>query len=150
MLEAIIIGVEGMRNNVGGPFGCVIVKNDEIIGSGCNKVIATKDPTAHAEVVAIRNVCKHLDSFQLDDCEIYATCEPCPMCMGAIYWARPAKVFFANSKQDAADIGFDDSFIYDEILLPVEQRKINMQCLQMNEAKKMFEEWKSMNHKTLY
>lgn len=150
MLAAVTIGLEGMRSNAGGPFGCVIVKDDVIVGSGCNNVIAANDPTAHAEVVAIRDACKHLDNFQLNGCEIYATCEPCPMCMGAIYWARPAKVYFANSKQDAADIGFDDSFIYKEISLPAEERKITLQCMQMSEAKNMFEEWRAMNNKTLY
>jgi guanine deaminase len=150
MQEAINAGTEGMRNNLGGPFGCVIVKDDEIIGRGCNMVIATNDPTAHAEVVAIRNACKNLGHFQLDDCEVYATCEPCPMCMGALYWARPKKIYYANSKADAAAIGFDDSFIYEEIALPVAQRKILIQCLHHEDAIKMFEEWQNMNNKTLY
>ena len=150
MNEAISIGIEGMRNNLGGPFGCVIVKDDEIIGRGCNSVILTNDPTAHAEVVAIRDACNHLESFQLDGCEIYTTCEPCPMCMGAIYWARPAKVYYANSRTDAANIGFDDSFIYDEIALPLDKRKMIMQCLKTNAAKEMFDEWKKMDNKTLY
>src|SRR5262245_41427789 len=113
MYEAICVGMDGMRHHLGGPFGCVIVKNDEIIGTGCNRVIATHDPTAHAEIVAIRDACKHLESFQLEDCEVYTTCEPYPMCMGALYWARPRKVFYANSRSDAANIGFDDSFIYE-------------------------------------
>ena len=116
MQEAINVGLEGMRNNLGGPFGCVIVKDDKIIGKGCNSVIASNDPTAHAEVVAIRDACKTLGSFQLEDCEVYTTCEPCPMCMGALYWARPKKIYYANSRYDAASIGFDDSFIYEEII----------------------------------
>jgi guanine deaminase len=150
MNEAVSVGIEGMRNNLGGPFGCVIVKNDEIIGKGCNSVIATNDPTAHAEIVAIRDACNNLQSFQLADCEIYTTCEPCPMCMGALYWARPDKVYYANSRTDAANIGFDDSYIYEQILLPIEQRKITMHCLPCDEAKQMFEEWKKLNNKTLY
>ena len=150
MLEAISIGVEGMRNNTGGPFGCVIVKNDEIIGRGCNSVIATNDPTAHAEIVAIRNACKNLQSFQLHDCEVYTTCEPCPMCMGALYWARPKKIYYANSRTDAANVGFDDADIYEQLVLPVEQRKIAMQCVPCDEATQMFEEWRKMNNKTPY
>jgi guanine deaminase len=150
MQEAVKIGLDGMRNSQGGPFGCVIVKNDEIIGSGCNKVIAENDPTAHAEVVAIRDACKNLQNFQLSDCEIYATSEPCPMCMGAIYWARPKKIFYANTCKDATDIGFDDSFIYNELNKPKEERKIEIQRLPSDEAKQMFEEWKLKNDKTLY
>ena len=150
MNEAIKVGIEGMRSNLGGPFGCVIVKNNEIIGKGCNSVIGTNDPTAHAEIVAIRDACKNLQSFHLDDCEVYATCEPCPMCMGALYWARPKKIYYASSRVDAANIGFDDNYIYEQIALPIEQREIEIECLQCDEAKEMFEEWKSLNNKTLY
>ena len=150
MQEAINIGLEGMRKSEGGPFGCVIVKDDKIIGHGCNRVIAENDPTAHAEVVAIRDACKNLQNFQLSDCEIYATSEPCPMCMGAIYWARPKKIFYANTCKDAASIGFDDSFIYTELNKPKGERKIEIQCLPSDEAKQMFEEWKLQNNKTLY
>ncbi|MEP6512695.1 MAG: nucleoside deaminase [Parafilimonas sp.] len=150
MKEAIRIGIEGMRSGCGGPFGCVIIKDDAIVGRGCNTVVSTNDPTAHAEIVAIRDACKNLQSFQLSGCEIYTSCEPCPMCMSAIYWARPAKVYYANSRTDAANIGFDDLFIYEEIALPLEQRKINMECVCSNEAKKMFEEWMIMNNKILY
>jgi tRNA(Arg) A34 adenosine deaminase TadA len=150
MLEAIKEGLKGMREGHGGPFGCVIVKDDIIIGRGNNNVLLTNDPTAHAEVVAIRNACKHLHNFQLTGCELYASCEPCPMCMGAIYWARPSKVVFASSREDAATIGFDDSFIYDELALPINDRKIHMQCLPIKEAGDMFEEWQLKNNKTLY
>lgn len=150
MQQAVSIGVEGMRSGKGGPFGCVIVKDDIIIGKGCNKVLETNDPTAHAEVVAIKDACNHLQSFQLDGCEIYASCEPCPMCLGAIYWARPAKVYYANTKQDAASIGFDDSFIYDEIDMPLSKRKIPMHCIPLDGAKLMFEEWEKMGNKHLY
>ena len=150
MQEAIRSGMEGMRKNLGGPFGCVIVKDDEIVGTGCNMVIALNDPTAHAEIVAIREACKKLGTFQLTDCEVYSTCEPCPMCIGALYWARPKVIYYANDKIDAAAIGFDDNFIYQQIALPVEQRKIPMQCLPCAEAVNMFEEWKKMNNKNLY
>jgi len=150
MQEAINVGLEGMRNNLGGPFGCVIVKDDKIIGKGCNSVITSNDPTAHAEVVAIRDACKTLGSFQLEDCEVYTTCEPCPMCMGALYWARPKKIYYANSRYDAASIGFDDSFIYEEIILPIAERKMMMEYLKHEEAIKMFEEWQHINNKTLY
>src|SRR5215210_4919822 len=108
MQEAIKLSLRGITSGEGGPFGCVIVKGDEIVGRGNNRVTSSNDPTAHAEVVAIRDACKNLDTFQLCDCEIYTSCEPCPMCMGAIYWARPKKVYFANTRTDAADIGFDD------------------------------------------
>lgn len=150
MQEAVDIGLHGMRNNLGGPFGCVIVKDDMIIGKGCNSVIATNDPTAHAEVVAIRDACKNLQSFQLTGCEVYSTCEPCPMCMGALYWARPSKIYYANTREHAASISFDDSFIYNEIALPIEKRKMTMQCLHSKAATEMFEEWKNMGNKTLY
>jgi len=149
-MEAIRVGTEGMRNKEGGPFGCVIVKDDEIIGKGCNQVLTTKDPTSHAEVVAIRDACKNLDSFQLDGCELYTSCEPCPMCLGAIYWARPAKVYYACLKEDAAAAGFDDSFIYTEIEKTLEQRKIPMFGISRRQATFMFEEWIDNNDKTLY
>ena len=150
MREAIKTGMEGMRANHGGPFGCVIVKNGEIIARGYNKVLLLNDPTAHAEVTAIREACKVLNDFQLTDCEIYTTCEPCPMCMGAIYWARPKKVYYANTRNDAANIGFDDSFIYQELTLPVEQRKMVMECIGRDEALAMFEAWQQKDKKILY
>src|SRR5690606_24737844 len=115
MQEAINLSIKGMNNNEGGPFGAIVVKDGKIVGRGNNKVTSTNDPTAHAEVVAIRDACKNLGSFQLDGCIIYTSCEPCPMCLGAIYWARPDKVFYACTKEDAADAGFDDAFIYREI-----------------------------------
>ena len=150
MNEAVKAGLQGMRKSEGGPFGCVIVKDDVIIASGCNRVIVENDPTAHAEIVAIREACKKLQNFQLNDCEIYASCEPCPMCMGAIYWARPKIIYYANTSKDAADIGFDDSFIYNELNEPIGKRKIKIQQLPSAEAKQMFEEWKLKNNKTLY
>src|SRR6478609_1166459 len=124
MYEAVCVGLEGMRTGVGGPFGCVIVKDDRIIGKGCNCVLRDNDPTAHAEVVAIRDACRNLQSFQLEGCEIYTSCEPCPMCMGAIYWARPSKVYYGCLKEDAALIDFDYSFSYEELALPYAERKL--------------------------
>ena len=142
MEEAIALGRQGMLNNDGGPFGCVIVKDDAIVGRGWNRVLADKDPTAHAEVTAIRDACKNLQHFQLDGCEIYTSCEPCPMCMGAIYWARPAKVYFAASRRDAAAAGFDDSMIYEELTVPVAERKVGMTCIIPGEAAAaLFQEW---------
>lgn len=150
MQQAIRLGREGVAKNEGGPFGCVIVKNDTIIGRGWNKVISNNDPTAHAEVTAIRDACRNLDSYQLTDCEIYTSCEPCPMCMGAIYWARPSKVYFANTREDAANIGFDDSLIYNELILPLNERKISIECIGREEAIKLFEEWVQKENKNLY
>lgn len=150
MQEAVALSKQGMEAGEGGPFGCVIVKGDEIVGRGNNKVTATNDPTAHAEVVAIRDACKTLGAFQLDDCEVYTSCEPCPMCLGAIYWARPKKIYFANTRQDAAAIGFDDSMIYEEIAKPLNERKIPITSIGRDEAIKVFEEWKVKGDKTLY
>ncbi len=118
MREAIRLSMENVQSGNGGPFGAVIVKNGKIIAIGVNKVTKSNDPTAHAEINAIRNACKTLDSFQLDECEIYCSCEPCPMCLGVIYWARPKAIYFANTKKDAAEINFDDNFIYDEVKQP--------------------------------
>jgi guanine deaminase len=150
ILEAIELSRKGMMNNDGGPFGCIVVRGDEIVGRGTNRVTSTNDPTAHAEVVAIRDACKNLATFQLEDCEIYTSCEPCPMCMGAIYWARPKKVYYANTRIDAAGIGFDDSLIYDELILPLEQRKIAIECIGRDEAIKVFEDWSKKEDKMEY
>ena len=139
-----------MENKEGGPFGCIIVKGDEIIGRGWNKVIVSNDPTAHAEVTAIRDACTTLNSFQLEGCELYTSCEPCPMCMGAIYWARPDRVYYANTRDDAANIGFDDSMIYQELTIPLEERKISINCVGREQAIKVFEEWMDKGDKTLY
>ena len=150
MLEAILLSQNGMTSNEGGPFGCVIVKGEEIVGRGNNKVICNNDPTAHAEVVAIRNACNNLGTFQLHGCEIFTSCEPCPMCLGAIYWARPDIVYYANTRQDAADIGFDDSMIYEEMSIAFENRRIPILNLGRQGALKVFEEWKIRGNKTLY
>ena len=150
MQEAIRLSFETMRNNTGGPFGAVIVKDGKIIARGFNKVVSTNDPTAHAEVVAIREACKVLNNFQLSGCELYTSCEPCPMCMAAIYWARPDKVYYGNSKTDAAEIGFDDDFIYQEIALPYSERKIPILRIMENEALEAFKEWSNKNDKVRY
>lgn len=150
MRQAIALAKNGMLAGNGGPFGCVIVKDGEIIGKGSNMVLKTNDPTAHAEVVAIREACKNLNHFQLEGCEVYTSCEPCPMCLGAIFWARPARVFYACTKEDAADAGFDDDFIYQEIEVKPSERKIPMENLLRDESLKAFELWKEKGDKTLY
>jgi len=150
MQEAINTAFEGMRRNGGGPFGAVVIKNGEIVGKGSNCVTQNNDPTAHAEVVAIRDACKKLGSFQLDGCEIYTSCEPCPMCLGAIYWARPDKVYYACNKDDAADSGFDDAFIYKELALPLSARKVPFVQMSRAEALEIFAEWDDMEDKTEY
>ena len=150
MLEAIQLSNFGMSNNEGGPFGCIVVKGDEIVGRGNNKVSSTNDPTAHAEITAIRDACRNLGTFQLDDCEIYTSCEPCPMCLGAIYWARPKIVYYANNRQDAADIGFDDSMIYDEMVVALENRRIPIRPIGRERALEVFEAWKNKLNKTKY
>lgn len=149
MCEAVRIGVEGMRNNIGGPFGCIVVKGNEIVGRGCNSVTSTNDPTAHAEVVAIRDACHNMNTISLEECEIYTSCEPCPMCMGAIYWSHAGKIYYANSRYDARDAGFDDDFIYRQLELPIEERALAMQCVNVEQAKEMFKEWLASN-KTPY
>ncbi len=141
MQRAIQLSEEGMDNNAGGPFGAVIVRNGEIVAEGYNHVTSTKDPTAHGEIVAIRRACENLNTFQLDDCVIYTSSEPCPMCLGAIYWARLQAVYYANTKEDAAAIGFDDHFIYDEIDTKIENRKIKFINLEREDANKIFKKW---------
>ena len=150
MRQAIELAKNGMLAGNGGPFGCVIVKDGKVVGQGSNMVLKTKDPTAHAEVVAIREACKTLDHFQLDGCEVYTSCEPCPMCFGAIFWARPTKVFFACTKEDAANAGFDDDFIYQEIEVNPADRKIPMVPLLREESLKAFELWKEKGDKKVF
>lgn len=150
MREAIRLSIENVESGKGGPFAAVIVKDGKIIASGVNEVTSSNDPTAHAEVVAIRKACSTLNSFQLDGCEIYCSCEPCPMCLGAIYWARPAKIYFANTKEDAAAVDFDDKFIYDEIDLSYTERKLAIQQLLREEALVAFEKWKTSPLKMKY
>ncbi len=145
--------IELSKNNIahgGGPFGAVIVKDGKIIGEGFNKVTANNDPTAHAEVEAIREACKNISNFDLNGAEIYTSCEPCPMCLSAIYWARLSKVYYANTKKDAADIEFDDAFIYTEIPKPIEQRKISMVQMMRPEALEVFKAWQTSTVKIKY
>ena len=150
MREAIRISLEKMRQNCGGPFGAVVVRDGKIIGRGWNQVTSSNDPTAHAEVTAIRDACQRLKTFLLDDCELYTSCEPCPMCLAAIYWARFPKVFYANTRKDAARIAFDDDFIYREVSTPIARRKIPMKQLLRPEALKVFAEWKNKADKIRY
>lgn len=150
MQRAIAMSKTGMNNNMGGPFGCVIVKDGVIIAEGHNCVTSSNDPTAHAEIVTIRKACEVLGTFQLQDCIIYTSCEPCPMCLGAIYWARPKKVFYGCSKQDAAAIQFDDAFIYKELDKPINARHIAFKQILQEDAVKVFNEWASKNDKTDY
>ncbi len=150
MREAIQQSLDGMQRKEGGPFGAVVVKDGKIVGRGNNRVLSTNDPTAHAEVVAIRDACKNLGSFQLEGCEVYTSCEPCPMCLGAIYWARPERVFFGCTRLDAADIEFDDALIYNEMSVPLEQRKIPMIPLLREEALVAFRIWQEKADKTEY
>lgn len=150
MKEAILLSVQNVETATGGPFGAVVVKDGKIIARGTNLVTTNNDPTAHAEVVAIREACRILGTYQLTGCEIYASCEPCPMCLAAIYWARPDKLFYANSKEDAAAINFDDDFIYKEIALPIEKRKLFTRQIMRNEALIAFEKWKQSTEKIEY
>jgi len=150
MNEAIRLSVANVEDGKGGPFGAVVVYEGKIIARGTNCVTANNDPTAHAEVVAIREACKKLNTFQLTGCEIYTSCEPCPMCLGAIYWARPDKLYYANSKEDAAAIQFDDKFIYEEIAKPIEERKLFTQQILREEAMVAFNKWTESTNKIEY
>lgn len=150
MQEAVRLSGLSLRTGLGGPFGCVVVRDGVIVGRGNNQVTSTNDPTAHAEIVAIRDACKNLNSFQLDGCDIYTSCEPCPMCLGAIYWARPRKVYYANTRVDAANIGFDDDFIYQQISIPLDARNIPFQQMKTIEALQVFEAWKNKSDKIEY
>lgn len=150
MREAIASALKGMHSNEGGPFGAVIVKDDRIIGKGHNQVTSSNDPTAHAEIMAIRQACQNLNSYQLQGCEIYTSCEPCPMCLGAIYWARLDRLYFACSKEDAAEAGFDDAYIYREIELAPQARSIPFQPLLREEALLVFRDWLNKSDRTSY
>lgn len=147
---AIDLATNNVLNGTGGPFGAVIVKDGKVIATGANSVTVSNDPTAHAEIVAIRIACEVLGSFQLDGCEIYSSCEPCPMCLGAIYWARPDAVYYAAAHADAASAGFDDTFIYEEIARPAESRKLKMVHLPHKRSIESFELWKAETNKTEY
>lgn len=150
MREAIRLSLAKMKADCGGPFGAVVVRKGKIVGRGWNRVSSTNDPTAHAEVSAIRDACKKLKTFQLDDCELYTSCEPCPMCLAAIYWARLRKVYYANTRKDAAKIDFDDDLIYSEVARPVSRRIIPMKQLLRPEALEVFKSWKNKTDKIRY
>jgi len=150
MARAIELSIDNVRSGRGGPFGAVVVRGGKIIAEGVNCVTAVNDPTAHAEVVAIREACKKLGVFELKDCEMYTSCEPCPMCLGAIYWARPARVYFGSTAADASNAGFDDSFIYNEIPRPHARRKIPMIQMMRDEALEAFRAWQRQPNKVPY
>lgn len=150
MKETIELSRKNIREGKGGPFAAMVVNDDKIIARGTNLVTSTNDPTAHAEIVAIRDACRSLGSFQLTDCVLYTSCEPCPMCLGAIYWARPKAVYFANTRGDAASIGFDDEFLYRELAVPLFVRKIPITQLLRDEAFEVFREWEKMESKVRY
>jgi tRNA(Arg) A34 adenosine deaminase TadA len=150
MRRAIALALENVRSGRGGPFAALVAKDGRVIAEGANSVTSTNDPTAHAEIVAIREACRVLRNFQLAECDLYTTCEPCPMCLGAIYWARPARVFYAGLAADAADAGFDDAFIYDELKVAPEERRIPMlQCMR-EESLAIFSAWKRQPNKAPY
>ena len=149
MLRAIELSMISLKED-GGPFGCVIVKNNEIISEGFNEVTNKNDPTAHAEIVAIRNACKKLNTFNLKGTQMFTSCEPCPMCLSAIYWSHIDKIYYGNNRKDAAKIGFDDSYIYDELSINLNKRKIPLEQINEKEAIKAFEEWEVKTDKTLY
>lgn len=149
MLRAIELSMISLKEN-GGPFGCVIVKNNEIISEGFNEVTNKNDPTAHAEIVAIRNACNKLNTFNLKGTQMFTSCEPCPMCLSAIYWSHIDKIYYGNNRKDAAKIGFDDSYIYDELSLDLNKRKIPFEQINEKEAIKAFEEWEVKTDKTVY
>ena len=150
MRAAIRLSLEKMRCGEGGPFGAVVVRRGKIVGRGWNRVTSANDPTAHAEVTAIRDACRRLKTFRLDDCEIYASCEPCLMCLAAIYWARIGKIFYAGARRDAAAVGFDDDLIGREVARPVSRRKVPMRQILRGEALKVFKEWQDKPDKIRY
>ena len=150
MREAIRLSLLKMRRNEGGPFGAIVVRAGKIVGRGWNRVTSQNDPTAHAEISAIRDACRKLKTFRLDGCELYTSCEPCPMCLAACYWARLDTIFYANTRRDAAKIEFDDDLIYNEISQPIARRKISMKQLLRREALKVFAEWKIKADKIRY
>ncbi len=148
--KAIQLSALKMRAGFGGPFGAVIVKDGKVIAEGWNEVTSTQDPTAHAEIVAIRKAAQALKNFDLSGCEIYSSCEPCPMCLSAIYWARLDKIYFANTRHEAAEIGFDDNFLYEEVVKPIQQRRIATMHVPDPEALNVFSEWQNKTDKLSY
>lgn len=149
MEEVVRLSIDSVESG-GGPFSAAIIKDGKIIATGVNRVTVNHDPTAHAEVMAIRNACKKLDTYDLSDCEIYSSCEPCPMCLGAIYWARIPELYYCNTQKDAAEINFDDSFIYEELAKSPDERKLNMVKVDNREAIKAFQLWDKKEDKTPY
>ena len=149
MRRAIELSIQNIKDN-GGPFGCVIVKKNKIIAEGINRVTFNNDPTAHAEIIAIRYACEKLNTFNLEECELYTSCEPCPMCLSAIYWSHINKIYYGNSRLDAAKIGFDDDFIYNELNKKLSSRKIPMKQINQSEAKKAFFDWEEKVDKIEY
>ncbi len=150
MDEAIRLSVETMSEGKDGPFGAVVVKDNNIIGRGANAVISTNDPTAHAEIIAIREASKNIGSFTLEGCEIYTSCEPCPMCLAAVYWARINTIYYANTRHDARAAGFDDVHLYEEVAMPSDRRSITMKNIMREKAIKAFEEWKRLPGRIIY
>ncbi len=150
MREAIRISLEKMQSGAGGPFGAVVVRGNRVVGRGWNRVTSLNDPTAHAEIVAIREACRRLRTFKLDDCELYTSCEPCPMCLSAIYWARVPRVYYGNTRRDAARIQFDDEWMYREVALPIRARQLVMRPLLRAEALTAFRAWRDKADKIPY
>ena len=150
MLETIELSRRNIRAGSGGPFAAMIVRDGAVLARGTNLVTSNNDPTAHAEIVAIREACRQLGTFQLEGCELYSSCEPCPMCLGAIYWARLSAIYYANTRSDAAAIGFDDEFLYKELSVPLPERRIPMKQLLKSEALLVFKEWGEMENKIRY
>lgn len=150
MRRAIALAIENVRTGTGGPFAAIVVKDGRVIAEGTNRVTSSNDPTAHAEIVAIRQACRVLNDFQLAGCDLYSTCEPCPMCLGAIYWARPARIFYAGTAADAASAGFDDAFIYDEMKLPFTDRRIPTAQILREESLAIFAAWQKQENKKRY
>jgi tRNA(Arg) A34 adenosine deaminase TadA len=150
MQQAIALATENVTSGRGGPFGCVVVKDGQVVATGANQVTASNDPTAHAEIVAVRNACNALGTFQLDGCEVYTSCEPCPMCLAALYWSRCAAIFYGNNAADAAKVGFDDSFLYEEVKKPLSERAIPIAPLCSAEAWASFAAWEKSPYKVDY
>ena len=150
MRRAIRLAAEGVENGVGGPFGAVVVKDGVVIAEGQNSVPSTNDPTAHAEIVALRRACEKLGSFHLQGCEVYASCEPCPMCLSALYWAHVDRVYFAGTRHDAADAGFDDEMLYRELAAPMEARKLELKAMLPEEGRAPFADWKAKSDRIEY
>ncbi|MFS0554893.1 nucleoside deaminase [Brevibacillus sp. 179-C9.3 HS] len=150
MGQAVQIAYDNVREKTGGPFGAIVVKDGQVVGRGRNEVTTSHDPTAHAEIQAIREACRNLQTFQLNDCDLYTSCEPCPMCLGAIYWARPRHVYYACTKEDAAHVGFDDQFIYEQIVLPHEVRSIPFRKIDLENRLTPFEAWSQSEDRIEY